>query len=102
MDDLTRLPGVGRKTANVVLGTAFGMATGVIVDTHVARLAGRLGLSAESDPEKIECDLMDLFPPAEWVALGHRLILHGRRVCSARKPACDACPLAAVCPRIGV
>ena len=102
MDDLTRLPGVGRKTANVVLGTAFGMATGVVVDTHVARLAGRLGLSAESDPEKIERDIMDLFPPAGWVALGHRLIVHGRRVCRARKPACDGCPLAAVCPRIGV
>ncbi len=102
MDALTRLPGVGRKTANVVLGTAFGLATGVVVDTHVARLAQRLGLSAESDPEKIERDLMELFPPAEWVALGHRLILHGRRVCSARKPACDACLLAAICPRIGV
>jgi endonuclease-3 len=102
MDQLTALPGVGRKTANVVLGTAFGTASGVVVDTHVARLAQRLGLSRESDPEKIERDLMRLFPPSSWVALGHRLILHGRRVCKARKPACDRCALAAVCPKIGV
>jgi len=102
MADLTGLPGVGRKTANVVLGTAFGMSTGVVVDTHVARLAGRLGLSAETEPEKIERDLMELFPPASWVALGHGLILHGRRVCQARRPACGACPLAPTCPRIGL
>jgi endonuclease III len=102
MGDLTQLPGVGRKTANVVLGTALGLSTGVVVDTHVARLAGRLGLSSERDPEKIERDLMELFPPASWVPLGHRLIAHGRRVCHARKPACDACPLAPLCPRIGV
>jgi len=102
MDDLTKLPGVGRKTANVVLGTAFGISTGVVVDTHVARLAQRLGLSAEKDPEKIERDLMELFPPTSWVHLGHRLILHGRRVCHARKPACGACPLAPTCPRLGL
>jgi len=102
MDHLTSLPGVGRKTANVVLGTAFGMSTGVVVDTHVARLARRLGFSSEDDPERIERDLMELFPPASWVALGHRLILHGRRVCHARNPACEACPLAPFCPRIGV
>jgi len=102
MDDLTSLPGVGRKTANVVLGTAFGLPTGVVVDTHVSRLARRLDLSAEEDPERIERDLMELFPPASWIALGHRLILHGRRVCKARKPACEACPLAPFCPRIGV
>ncbi|HVN76687.1 MAG TPA: endonuclease III [Thermoanaerobaculaceae bacterium] len=102
MERLTELPGVGRKTANVVLGTAFGLATGVVVDTHVARLAGRLGLSRETDPERIERDLMELFPKKEWVALGHRLILHGRRVCHARKPACDACALAETCPRVGV
>lgn len=102
MDDLTTLPGVGRKTANVVLGTAFGLATGVVVDTHVARLAQRLGLSEQSGPDKIEQDLIKLFPPSSWVALGHRLILHGRRVCTARKPACESCPLAPVCPRIGV
>ena len=102
MDALTSLPGVGRKTANVVLGTAFGVATGVVVDTHVARLARRLGLTAEDEPEKIERDLMGLFPASGWVALGHRLILHGRRVCHARKPACDGCPLAPLCPRVGV
>jgi len=102
MDHLTQLPGVGRKTANVVLGTAFGMSTGVVVDTHVARLARRLGLSLEEGPEKIERDLMETFPPASWVPLGHRLIVHGRRVCHARKPACDACPLAPFCPRTGV
>jgi endonuclease-3 len=102
MEHLTALPGVGRKTANVVLGTAFGMATGVVVDTHVARLAGRLGLSRHADPEKIERDLMRLFPATSWVALGHRLILHGRRVCAARKPQCGACSLAAICPKVGV
>ncbi len=102
MDKLTALPGVGRKTANVVLGTAFGVATGVVVDTHVARLAKRLGMSEETDPEKIEQNLMGLFPPSSWVALGHRLILHGRRVCKARKPACEGCPLTPFCPRIGV
>jgi len=102
MEHLTRLPGVGRKTANVVLGTAFGMSTGVVVDTHVARLSRRLGLSAHDDPEKIERDLMEAFPPSSWVPLGHRLILHGRRVCHARKPACDSCPLAPFCPRTGV
>ena len=102
MDALTALPGVGRKTANVVLGTAFGLAAGVVVDTHVARLAKRLGLTRQADPERIERDLMRAFPSSGWIALGHRLILHGRRVCSARKPACDRCPLAAVCPRVGV
>ena len=102
MDALTALPGVGRKTANVILGTAFGIAAGVVVDTHVARLAKRLGLSRQSDPEKIERDLMRKFPSTAWVALGHQLILHGRRVCAARKPACDRCPLADACPRVGV
>jgi endonuclease III len=101
MDSLTALPGIGRKTANVVLGTAFGLATGVVVDTHVARLSGRLGLSCQHDPERIERDLMALFPSTSWVALGHRLILHGRRVCHARKPACPHCSLAELCPRIG-
>lgn len=102
MDALTALPGVGRKTANVVLGTAFGLATGVVVDTHVARLSKRMGLSRHDDPEKIEQDLMALFPSDVWVALGHRLILHGRRVCAARKPACDLCSLASICPKVGV
>jgi len=102
MEALTALPGVGRKTANVVLGTAFGLATGVVVDTHVARLAGRLGLSSAREPEAIERDLMALFPASTWIALGHRLILHGRRVCTARKPACQRCPLLPLCPRVGL
>jgi endonuclease-3 len=102
MDALTALPGVGRKTANVVLGTAFGLATGVVVDTHVARLSKRLGLSRQEDPVKIERDLMGLFASSSWVALGHRLILHGRRVCAARAPACARCSLVGVCPRVGV
>ena len=102
MEHLTALPGVGRKTANVVLGTAFSLATGVVVDTHVARLAQRLGLTRYDDPGKIERDLMKLLPSSSWVALGHRLILHGRRVCAARKPACERCTLAEVCPRVGV
>ena len=102
MDALTALPGVGRKTANVVLGTAWGLATGVVVDTHVSRLSQRLGLTRERNAEKIERDLMALFPPSSWIDLSHRLILHGRRVCQARKPACDRCSLAAICPRISV
>ena len=102
MDALTALPGVGRKTANVVLCTAWGLATGVVVDTHVSRLSQRLGLTRERNAEKIERDLMALFPPSSWIDLSHRLILHGRRVCQARKPACDRCSLAAICPRISV
>ena len=102
MEAMTELPGVGRKTANVVLGTAFGLATGVVVDTHVARLARRLGLSRHEGPERIERDLMRVFPASSWVALGHRLILHGRRVCAARKPACERCTLAELCPKVGV
>jgi endonuclease III len=102
MEDLTQLPGVGRKTANVVLGTAFSRATGVVVDTHVARLSKRLGLTRHDDTEKIERDLMKLFPSSAWVELGHRLILHGRRVCAARKPACERCGLVEICPRVGV
>jgi endonuclease-3 len=102
MDVLVGLPGIGRKTANVVLGTAYGIASGVVVDTHVARISRRLGLSGQKAPEKIERDLMDLVPRKEWIALGHRMIQHGRRVCTARRPACDACPLGSVCPRIGV
>jgi endonuclease-3 len=102
MDELTALPGVGRKTANVVLGTAFGVAAGVVVDTHVARLSRRLGLTRHEEPERIERDLMQAFPRDEWVALAHRLILHGRRVCAAREPACERCGLAEVCPKAGV
>ena len=99
---LTALSGVGRKTANVVLGTAFGRAEGVVVDTHVKRLARRLGLTTSTSPEQIERDLMRVIPRTEWVDLSHRLIQHGRRVCLARRPRCDACALAAVCPKVGV
>jgi endonuclease III len=98
MDELLKLPGVARKTANVVLGTAFGIAAGVVVDTHVTRLAGRLGLSRETAPEKIERDLMALIPRERWIRFSHQLIWHGRRVCQARKPDCDRCPLAPHCP----
>jgi len=98
MAELLTLPGVARKTANVVLGTAYGIAAGVVVDTHVRRLAQRLGLSAEDDPEKIERDLMAVVPPARWIEIGHTLILHGRRVCAARAPACDRCAIRSRCP----
>ncbi len=102
LDALTALPGVGRKTANVVLGNAFGLATGVVVDTHVKRLAFRLGLTTGKDPVAIERDLMRLVPRTQWVDLSHRLIEHGRRVCKALRPRCDACALEAICPRNGV
>jgi endonuclease III len=102
LESLVELPGIGRKTANVVLGTAFGIALGVVVDTHVTRVSRRLGLTAEKDPVKIERDLMELVPKSEWVAFSHRMIHHGRRLCVARKPKCDECPLRAFCPRIGV
>ena len=101
MEDLVTLPGVGRKTANVLLGHVFGEA-GLVVDTHVRRLAHRLGLTRETDPEKIERDLQKLLKPAEWTPFSMRLILHGRTVCHARKPRCDVCALASDCPRIGV
>jgi endonuclease-3 len=100
LEDLVTLPGVGRKTANVVLGNAFGV-PGLTVDTHFARLARRFGWTASTDPVKIEADVAALIPAAEWTALSHRLIWHGRRVCHARKPACGACPLAALCPSYG-
>ena len=102
MDTLVQLPGVGRKTASVVLGTAFGIASGVVVDTHVIRLSRRLGLSAHKAPEKIERDLMDMLPRKEWIDFSHRLVQHGRSVCAARKPKCNECPLGDFCPRIGV
>jgi endonuclease-3 len=97
LDELVALPGVGRKTANVVLGNAFGV-PGIAVDTHVGRLARRFGWTAQTDPEKVEHDLMGLFPRSQWTALSHRMILHGRRVCHARKPECGQCPLRALCP----
>jgi endonuclease-3 len=98
MTALVELDGVGRKTANVVLGNAFGINVGVVVDTHVARLAGRLGLSEESDPNKIERDLMALAPQSDWTLLSHWLIWHGRRRCSARRPDCPGCEVRTLCP----
>lgn len=98
MEDLVKLPGIGRKTANVILGSGLGRAEGIVVDTHVKRVTGRLGLTAESDPEKIERDLMELVPREEWIGFGLRVIQHGRYVCSARGPNCDACPLEDLCP----
>jgi len=100
MDALTSLPGIGRKTANVVLGTAFGVPA-IMVDTHVKRLANRLGLTDKSDPNKIEQDLIAIIPAAERTAFSHRLIWHGRKVCAAKKPLCGGCPLAAYCPSEG-
>ena len=101
LDALVALPGVGRKTANVVLGDGFGV-PGVTVDTHVGRLSRRLGLTVQTDPVKVERDVMELVPQPEWTRFSHRLILHGRQVCAARSPKCRACPLAAVCPKVGV
>jgi endonuclease-3 len=98
MDELVRLPGVGRKTANVILGNAFGKAEGVVVDTHVARLSERLGLTKEVDPVKIETALMALYPRERWTMLSHLLIFHGRRICEARAPKCPACVLNDICP----
>jgi len=98
MDALVVLPGVGRKTANVVLGNAFGIDEGIVVDTHVTRLANRLGLTGEQDPVKIERALVPLFPRERWTILSHLLIEHGRQVCDARKPRCSSCLLADVCP----
>jgi endonuclease-3 len=98
MAELHVLPGVGRKTANVILGNAFGVDEGVVVDTHVKRLSTLLGLTRESTPEKIEEDLMELFPRERWTLLSHLLIWHGRRVCDARKPRCEACAVSHLCP----
>ena len=98
METLRKLPGVGRKTANVVLGNAYGINEGVTVDTHVARLSARLGLSRQQTPEKIERDLMALFPRADWTLLSHLLIWHGRRVCIARLPRCEVCVVNELCP----
>ena len=102
LEALVALPGVGRKTAKVVLGEAFGVAAGVTVDTHVRRLARRLGLTGLEDPEKIAAALESLLPREEWIRFSTRLILHGRRVCSARSPRCDECVLVEVCPKVGV
>jgi endonuclease-3 len=102
LEALIALPGVGRKTAKVVLGEGFGIAAGVTVDTHVRRLARRLGLTDLEDPEKIAAELESLLPQSEWIRFSTRLILHGRRVCSARSPRCAECVLDEVCPKVGV
>ena len=101
MEELVRLPGVGRKTANVILGNAFAV-PGITVDTHVGRLSRRLGLTKETPAEKVERDLMNLIPEKNWTMFSHHMIFHGRRICHARKPQCSQCVLAKVCPRIGV
>jgi endonuclease-3 len=101
LDELVQLPGVGRKTANVVLGDAFDV-PGITVDTHVGRLSRRLGLTVHGDPVKVEFDLMAVVPQPEWTAFSHRLILHGRQVCFARKPNCPGCALNRLCPKVGV
>jgi endonuclease-3 len=98
MEELTELPGVGRKTANVILGNAFDKNLGIVVDTHVARLSHRLGLTREEDPVKIEQNLMPLFPPRQWTMVSHLLIEHGRQICVARTPRCEICPLSDLCP----
>lgn len=102
MEELLTLNGVARKTANVVLGNAFGIASGVVVDTHVSRLSQRLGITEETTPEKIEKDLQLLVPKKDWVMFSHWLIFHGRQVCNARKPKCEECKLNDICPKIGV
>lgn len=100
LEDLVTLPGVGRKTANVVLGNAFGV-PGITVDTHFGRLARRFGWTTQEDPEKVEADVAALFPKSEWTMLSHRVVFHGRRVCHSRKPACGACGIAPLCPSYG-
>jgi endonuclease-3 len=95
---LVRLPGIGRKTANVILGNAYDIAEGIVVDTHVRRLSGRLGLSPRSDPDKIEQDLLAVVPREDWTMIGHLLIFHGRKICSARAPKCPLCPVNDHCP----
>ncbi len=102
MEELLELPGVGRKTANVVLGNAFGKAAGVVVDTHVQRLSGRLGFTKETTPEKIEKDLMEIIPRKEWIIFPHLMIWHGRKVCKARNPQCAECSLNELCPSADV
>lgn len=100
LDELVKLPGVGRKTANVVLGNAFGV-PGITVDTHVGRIARRLGWTTNDDPVKVEFDLMELIEKKDWTMMNHRLIFFGRRICHSRRPACGACPLAKMCPSFG-
>ena len=102
LEELTALPGVGRKTANVLLGTAFGIASGIVVDTHVKRISKLLGLTESDNPEQIERDLVELLPEQEWINFSHRLIHHGRQICIARRPKCAECPLLPNCPRVGL
>jgi endonuclease-3 len=102
MEELVALPGVGRKTANVVLGNAFGIDEGVVVDTHVARISNRLKLTRHSDPLKIEQDLMKIVPKKEWTLFPHLMIQHGRETCQARKPKCEICPINTRCPSSSV
>ncbi|MBV8319002.1 MAG: endonuclease III, partial [Planctomycetaceae bacterium] len=102
LDALTALPGVGRKTAHVVLGTAFAIASGIVVDTHVKRLAFRLGLTSSTDPKLIERELVQIIPRKHWVELSHRLITHGRTTCTALRPKCSTCSLTTICPKKGV
>ena len=101
MDALLALPGVGRKTANLVLGDAFGV-PGIVVDTHAGRLARRMGLTSEEDPAKVEKDLMAVLPKRRWIRTGHQLVLHGRAVCSARKPNCAQCGVSELCRHAGL
>lgn len=102
IEELVALAGVGRKTANVVLGTAFGIPSGIVVDTHVRRITQLIGLTRNIDPVKIESDLQKLLPPTEWIQFSHRLIHHGRKFCIARRPRCTACPLLPACKRVGL
>ncbi len=102
MGELVKLPGIGRKTANVILGNAFGIDEGVVVDTHIKRLSGRLAFTRLADPVKIEQDLMKIFPPENWTLLAHLLIFHGRRVCAARKARCEDCAVSHLCPSSSV
>ncbi len=102
MEELIKLPGVGRKTANVVLGTAYGIASGVVVDTHVSRIAERLGLSSKGSPEKMEKVLMEVIPKEHWILFPHLIIYHGRAVCKAQRPNCPGCVLNRVCPSVAV
>ena len=102
LDDLVKLAGVGRKTANVVLGTAYGIPSGVVVDTHVGRISRRLGLTEKTDPVQAERDLMEVLPTKEWIAYSHRMIYHGRAVCKARKALCGECNFIKFCPQVGV
>ena len=102
LDELVQLPGVGRKTANVVLGNAFNIAIGIVVDTHVKRVAYRLGLTSAITPEKVELDLHTLIPKSDWILISHLFIFHGRQICKARRPLCEKCPIEGECPKKGV